>query len=560
MPNIKSKRMSRVLTIVLSVIWISTLSEAFDGKRDNVFTERLEMDSAGRNWELKDWEESTRPYPKAIREREIAYKKRWGEVWYGSLTGQRIYSPGNWQWEVVVTVPQNVAAKFKRTNKENVHSWGNRRKIGVFAFVWAPGGEQVTDIYVQSEYFIYHYDLLSKTDMIIGNPREGGNRDGDMENALMLTERTTTLDTITGRVYFIQDRRLRYIEKLLPYECSRTNKIIYLPAVLDWNMLYNKVKSPFGGQLSPAIKDGNRGKPLFVVRTNTVLNTFYLPGGRSGKQPLITPDGKGIYIVRERQGGKFFDTFTNYEKSALFDIATGKEIAKLTLRDEVPRNNWNGELRWASDGPGTHGGSNVGYDNKIYNSQHGGAGGGSGRMFSITPDTGRINMLYDSMLENGTWYKRRSPVIDGPADAKTLNFTSTMWQIQCPRTGAIINGGWDNSGIRRYHDGFVTTIAGHNFGEFHKPARPGWSDEFKNVHGNSNPSVAPNGDLYIADISSSQARIIRIFRTDWPKEQPVNGYAEQFMQKDEKEALMLEYVERYIENFTENNNILGQKR
>jgi hypothetical protein len=148
----------------------------------------------------------------------------------------------------------------------------------------------------------------------------------------------------------------------------------------------------------------------------------------------------------------------------------------------------------------------------------------------------------------------------------SLWFTSTLWQTQCPRTGAIINGGWDGHGIRRYLDGFVTTIAGHFIGGFHQPPRPGWNAGFRNVHHNSNPSVAPNGDLYIADVNNvrggkiifTEPRIVRIFRTDWPKEQPVNGYAEKFMPEEKLNLLRLEYTKKYIQNFDENNKLLEE--
>jgi hypothetical protein len=86
------------------------------------------------------------------------------------------------------------------------------------------------------------------------------------------------------------------------------------------------------------------------------------------------------------------------------------------------------------------------------------------------------------------------------------------------------------------------------------------------VHSNSNPAVAPNGDLYVADVSRegggktvfTERRIVRIFRTDWPEEQPVNGYAERFMPGDNRELLMLEYAKKYINNFEENNRLLKE--
>ena len=187
-------------------------------------------------------------------------------------------------------------------------------------------------------------------------------------------------------------------------------------------------------------------------------------------------------------------------------------------------------------------------------------------MFSINPQSGNIKILYDSISEDGPWRKVRTSVFDGPADAKSLWFASTLYQTQCPRTGAIINGGWDNSGIRRYQDGFVTTLAGHFYGGFYQSARPGWSTGFRNVHHNSNPAIAPNGDLFIADVNNmqggkiiySEPRIIRIYRTDWPEEQPVNGYAEKYMSDEKLESLRLQYAKKYIAHFNENNRLIEE--
>lgn len=531
-------------------------SQLFSQGQAASIKERHEKDSEGREWILKDWE-GIRSYPKDLMEREEWYRKKWGENWYGPKSGQRIYAPGNWKWEVVTTVPENMASRIKGS-KGKFYEWGNRFDIRIF--LWAPGGDdQVADIYVLSDNCFFHYDPITKKSNFIGNPDKEGLKDGVMEQAQLDSKKlNATFDSITGRLYFIQDNKWRYVEKLLPYECSVNKGICYLPAVLDWNEIYRKVESPRGGKLQPAIKDGKRGDPVFVVRTNHALKTLHLPGAKIGKRPLITPDGKGVYFSIKGSSEQLSDTFTLYETTALFDIESGEMINKLKITDDVPRNNWNGTHRWTSDGPGSHGGNNLGYDGKIYTCQHGGAGGGPGRMFSIDPVKGKVTMLYDSMAEDGSWAKRKSPVIDGPADAKSLDFTSTLWQVQCPRTGAIINGGWDNTGIRRYHDGFVTTIAGHNYGAFHKPARPDWSMEFTNVHRNSNPSVAPNGDLYIADVHYEKPRIFRIYRTDWPSEQPVNDYAEKFMPREKVEAMRLEYATKYIEKYSEKNELLKE--
>jgi hypothetical protein len=511
-----------------------------------------EKDSIGRDWVLKDWKDGTRSYLKDLGEREKRYLQKWGENWYGPQVAQRIYTPGNWSWEVNHSVPEYMAERLKGT-KGRKHPWGFYHKI--MTYVWAPGRE-VTDIYVVTRSSFYHYDPFSKKSRFIGNPEKDGHLDGVMDKALLdLREKDVVIDHVTGRLYFSQKsgnkKVFRFVEKLLPYRCSKTKTIFYLPSVLDTKKLYEKVRSPAGGKLKPLFKDGKRDEPLFVVRTNYSVKVYDLPGARRGRRLLITPDGKGIYYAKGRGSREGYWVYTLYDMTSLFDIETGKVIGKLNVTGSIPENFKGG------DAPGTHGGNNVGYEGNIYTAQHGGAGGGPGRMFSIDPETGKVTIL---------WKKVRSPVFDGPADAMSLWFTSTLWQTQCPRTGAIINGGWDGHGIRRYLDGFVTTIAGHFIGGFHQPPRPGWNAGFRNVHHNSNPSVAPNGDLYIADVNNvrggkiifTEPRIVRIFRTDWPKEQPVNGYAEKFMPEEKLNLLRLEYTKKYIQNFDENNKLLEE--
>jgi hypothetical protein len=536
----------------LTVLWVMAIFVGEIGLwRGEGFAlnQRRQKDSTGREWLLQEWKEGTRPYPKSLRDREIWYLRRWGENWYGVRNGRRIHNPGNWKWEEVVTVPPDLARKIvsKKLHSGKPRVWGDLFWAKVF--VWAQGGDTVTDIYARTDNGFYHYDPMSGRHDFIGSPVEGGKTDGLMGQARLNPGDEITLDPITGRLYFIQGRTWRYVEKLLPYEGTATSRIYYLPAVLDWHENYRMVKSPYGGDLKPVIKDGKRAAPLFVVRSNPALKTLYLPGASRGKRPLITPDGKGVYFSELGPYGREWDTLTLYDKTALFDIETGRRIRKLRLSGSVPPN-----FRSGSDGPGSHGGNCLGYDGKIYTCQHGGSGGGPGRMFSIDPEEGTVVFLYNSVIDGAEWRKRKSPVIDGPADALSLDFTSTLWQVQCPRTGAIINGGWDNSGIRRYHDGFVTSIVNGDQ-QWKIPPRPGWVNPPVFHHGNSSPSIAPNGDLYIADDNSGIPRIFRIYRTDWPTEQPVNGYAEKFISRERRKALMLEYAQRYIENFREYNRL-----
>jgi hypothetical protein len=443
----------------LTVLWVMAIFVGEIGLwRGEGFAlnQRRQKDSTGREWLLQEWKEGTRPYPKSLRDREIWYLRRWGENWYGVRNGRRIHNPGNWKWEEVVTVPPDLARKIvsKKLHSGKPRVWGDLFWAKVF--VWAQGGDTVTDIYARTDNGFYHYDPMSGRHDFIGSPVEGGKTDGLMGQARLNPGDEITLDPITGRLYFIQGRTWRYVEKLLPYEGTATSRIYYLPAVLDWHENYRMVKSPYGGDLKPVIKDGKRAAPLFVVRSNPALKTLYLPGASRGKRPLITPDGKGVYFSELGPYGREWDTLTLYDKTALFDIETGRRIRKLRL---------------------------------------------SGR------------------------------------------------------TGAIINGGWDNSGIRRYHDGFVTSIVNGDQ-QWKIPPRPGWVNPPVFHHGNSSPSIAPNGDLYIADDNSGIPRIFRIYRTDWPTEQPVNGYAEKFISRERRKALMLEYAQRYIENFREYNRLL----
>ncbi len=148
---------------------------------------------------------------------------------------------------------------------------------------------------------------------------------------------------------------------------------------------------------------------------------------------------------------------------------------------------------------------------------------------------------------------------DGPADAASLRFVTTCFQVQCPRTGAIINGGWDCAGLRRYHDGFVTAVAQTSQMGSESP-RPEWKGRNVAPFGSlqSSPDVAPDGSIYVTGNSIDDqyfkddslrlngVRIVRIWRTDWPDKQPVNGYTDRFLPLEEREKLMLEYAKSYI--------------
>ncbi|KAF0221838.1 MAG: polysaccharide [Geobacteraceae bacterium] len=550
------------MSIILAAVFVGNV--VFGAEEKAASTVRKEKDSAGREWTLKEWGyKEERPYPKSLAEREKWYRVRWGESWYGPKSTCRILSPGTWKWEEVFRVPDSLAeqisSKGKKTHGDILRRWGAR--FWGMCFVWAPGGGEVTDVYALADEAIIHYDPTSKKLSVIGKPRERGDTDGVGEDARLVLGAKSALDPVTGRLYFIQGKKWRYVEKLLPYRCLKTGLVFHLPAVLDWNSMYRKVKSPAGGELEIApAKDGRRA-PLFVVRTEGDVKNVNLPGpGLVGRRPLIAPNGKSAWFS-DREA---YEENNAFQSLALYDLQSGSLLRRLTLDGVVPKN-----FRTGSDGPGSHGGTCVGAEGDIFNAQHGGCcgpcGSSPGRMQSIDTGTGKVVTLYDSMAADGSWQKattgaawnrhQDTVLIDGPADARSLLFTSTLWQTQCPRTGAIYNGGWDHSGIRRYHDGFVTSFLDSE--EEHRwPPRPGWKFDSHFYHGNSSPSVAPNGDLYISDDNYKVPRVVRFYRTDWPKEQPVNSYAEKFLPRAKMENLMVEYAEKYLADFAANNKLV----
>jgi hypothetical protein len=148
----------------------------------------------------------------------------------------------------------------------------------------------------------------------------------------------------------------------------------------------------------------------------------------------------------------------------------------------------------------------------------------------VDPSTGRSGELYSSLW--GKWDRdMANKCWDGPADAQYLLATSTLQQTQCPRTGAILNGGWDGAGLRRYHDGFFTSV-------------------LASASRNDAPiGVRPDPEW---DLRGQPLRILRYYRTDWPKEQPEYGYGGKFMPKAKIEELMLEYARKYIANYEAN--------
>jgi hypothetical protein len=312
-------------------------------------------------------------------------------------------------------------------------------------------------------------------------------------------------------------------------------------------------EGPTGGELEPVMKDGKRADPVFAVRTVSKLDGQRLvpPGGDRGKRVLLAPDGKGYYAGEAKEDGR------NQPGQGVVrvDLETG---ARTPVKDVVKFPPPQPGARGYGDELGSHGGTCLGIDGFIYTSHHGGCGQYPMQLVWFNPERGEPGELYSSFWGRGSRgaFTREDHGIagrcwDGPADAQYLLATSTKYQMQCPRTGAIMNCGWDDAALRRYQDGFVTSVLDAT-GERHPP-RPGagWiGKDVPNPGSNTTMGgVAPNGDLYAPD--GFAPRIVRYYRTDWPKEQPEYGYGEKFMPKARLEELMLEYAKKYIANYSE---------
>ena len=558
--------------------------EKAEGKKVRV------KDSSGKTWELNDWAEGTRPYKKDLIAREKAYQEKWGEPWAGKTWEatriHRTMSPGTWKWKEFVVIPDG--KKACPSGNPGKHPWNKSQ-----ALVYAPGGSAaVADVYAMAMFGVYHVDARTKEVTYVGwmptseaiKNRGGGNswvygttrgmgkpqgpppggvlKDG-LDGEARFQPRSlrgggsaggpvagwSSVDPVTGRLYFAQSlgsRKgyvLRYVEKLLPYTVG--GREMLLPAFLDHDELCKKVRA------EPVMKDGKRAKPRFAVRT-TPVKFYKLPGTGSygGNKVMLSPDGRSA-CVKLKRGGYLGEV-------AWVDVATGKVLEAVRPPASGPRGA-------AQD---AHAGVCSRYDGLVYQSLHTGCSGGPGRLFQIDPKTGKLTMLYDSMsvwdpkqAKKPAGYKETrnelKSTYDGPADATTLWFVTTNFQFQCPRTGAICHGGWDGAGIRRYHDGFVTSLATGGF-----TGRPDWGKDLVASFSNLQqcPDAAPNGDVYLTNckdyimfkddkLRTNGIRVVRLYRTDWPEKQPVNGYANKFLSPEEREKLMLEYAKKHIANY-----------
>ncbi|MCK5849885.1 MAG: hypothetical protein KAH23_03140 [Kiritimatiellae bacterium] len=562
-------------------------------------------DFADREWRLDTtWEEGTRPYKKDLKKREAEYKKTYGENWAGELVWGRIRRwismPGKWDYDEVVLIPDGkkisptVSAVMKKRG-----SWGHARRYQqVKTVVFAPGGGKVTDLYLLGLVGVYHVDAQTKAITYIGNKtirkdvkglpaveahpkfKGGGDffylvgtlpkgKDGLDEDASLIAYRRgaiSTIDPITGRVFFVEPMgrggsgklrspmKIRYIEKLLPYKIGEREML--LPAILDHNKMYKQVNA------KPVMKDGKRALPRFAVRSTPVKGgtANFANCGIWGSRIILSMDCKTVYVAGKKG------------IPVAVEIATGKRLGAIPVQSS-------GSLPWVG-AKDIHGGTCSRFDDWFYNCTRQGSGPARGLLFRVNMKSGRAETLYDSFnpLASLEEKRRNKRMWDGPADAISLTFSSTRYQTQCPRTGAIFHSGWDGASLRRFHGGFITTLADNS----HNPHRPDWkhkTDPAAAFGNKATPSIAPNGDMYMECIVGTGGRfgltfpefakddperrknirdgirVVRVFRTDWPKEQPVAGYWNTQISPEKCEKLMLEHAKQYIANYEEMSGI-----
>jgi hypothetical protein len=545
----------------LSATWGNPLSArpARASQKDASSPLRRELDARGRAWYLEDWSDRSRPYRKSLREREQAYLSRWGEPWAGREFRHYVLSPGDWRWEVLATLPEPLASVlFVTKNDPKPHHHERWSRIWPSAHVYAPGAREPTELYAATETGYVHLDLATRAITFIGSPTERGLTDGTattgrIRNAYGMNQ---TMDLVSGRLYFRQTVGqsrfvLRGVDKLLPYRDTGTGARYLLPAFLDFDRLHAEIKSPDGGALEPADTGGRRAGPTFVVRTFRQAGNITMPGPNRGLRLLLTPDGRGLYVSLDGWDG----WYTSWTKLGYCDVETGNRRAISLDESQLPP-----PARGKPNGMGSHGAVCVGVDGVIYVAEHGGAGRHPMRLFSLDPGTSASAILYDSSpyfgqlaALTGGAARGAVPFWDGPADAQTLAGTSTMAQIQCPRTGAIYNGGWDKSGVRRYQDGFVTTLFHSEWTPSRVEARrpEPWAGDAtpKFWHHNTEIAVGPSGDIYIADVYEFPQRLLRLYRTDWPREQPEYGYGARVLPRARLRELMLDHARKYVANY-----------
>jgi hypothetical protein len=525
---------------------------------------RREKDRKGREWLLENWKEGstfpapedpkefeewerklTRPYPRDLEKREKWYRETWGEDWDGARERARILTPGTWKLDITGELPEPYASKVKPPKARGGAFWGGGWPE---AAVVAPGAGDVTDVYGSGRTFFMHIDAKTAKVTYIGHPEaKGGCSDGINEKIAVQKGygHKLAVDTVRGRLFWLQrvaDKQmaLRYLEKLLPYrEEGKDGEVHLLPSVLAYRDMYKTVKGPNGGSLKPELTGGAQ-TPSFAVRTiDTIPQRVTMPGV-NGRHPLLVPEGTAVYLSRKvGDHGRLAKISTLLDSMELFSFTDGSGVP---VKFAGPYPELRRPRRGFGNGPGSHGSSCMGIDGVIYLAQTGGCGSHALRVFSFDPKKGIMRTLANSIGSHWKKSEHKRGLWDGPADAWSLCGSSTKYAGYCPRTGGFYFAGWDWAGLRRYHDGFVTSVL-TAFGRkaFGKRA-PVSAAAFK--HNNCNPAVAPNGDLYIPDAGSQ--RVFRVYRTDWPKEQPPYGYGEKFLPRKKIEELMLEYANEYI--------------
>lgn len=513
-------------------------------------------DHTGRTWRLEDWS-GCRPYPKELGARESAYRERHGEEWDGpayAATPPRIMSPGDWRWEVLARVEEPLATILKTPPPgfprapSYWRAWGGRFPRSA---LFAPAGGTPADLYVVAGAGFWHLDLRNGRQTFIGNPTTRGAVDGAAEDAridLLDNRENPQVDRVTGRLYFLQDQLsplgplLRTIDKLLPYRDTSTGLVHQLPAFLDEASLWESIPTPSGGRLELVLVDGKRPPPRFEVRTLSAFEKPFIPGSFRGRHPLLSVDGQGIFITalpawRGATSPAAATSSYMFDVSTLRDVDTGANLGRLAMNGPQPVD------------LGEHGGTVMGLDGLIYTAQHGGCCWyqvrPEARLFSLDPKQGALTVLYQTAKPAKKPADLSTPTtIDGPADSDVLAASSTDEQEQCPRTGAIFNGGWDESGIRRYQDGFVTTLMapGGQFDTGTRP-RPTWTDWWPTFRGlvhtthfSTALTMAPTGDLYIA--AGQDTLVFRVYRADWPATIPPYAYGETVLPRAQLLELM----------------------
>jgi hypothetical protein len=547
-------------------------------------------DSLGKVWSLDtSWAEGDRPYPKDLRERERWYFEKNGDHWCGSgQTYDRDYdpeymSPGVWGWEEYAIIPNG---------KKH---WASPSTICYASqvLVYAAGGDsEITAVYAHGAYGFWCIEPVTKEISFIGNLTTGGNLDGFDSSARLEPSKAakgtwSTVDPITGRLYFTQkltynSYSIRYVEKLLPY-AEEGHGVVYLPAYLDYKDMYIRFRGSNGGLLTPFMENGQRGKSRYYVGTTAIPSSAtILATSTYGPKITISPDGKTMYLVHPGSA----DVFAN---ASLFDIASGTKIGNFSNASNIVAQTSATERYKLFNF--YHNPVCAVADPYFYGAAHSGCcGTGTGMLYRVNPVTGVFQMLYDgSAIWDSANMSERSDFLDntmhatlgGPADATTLQFTTTSFQNQCPRTGAIVNGGWDGAGIRHYKDGFVTSFAQSSgmarwdVGDDGTVncGRPEWGGKWPAVKWPVNfgslqncPDIAPNGDIFLSSNNQDSSiypvklsenstmdslrkygiRVLRFYRKDWPVKQPVNGYANQFCSPLKRDSLMVRYgVDEY---------------